>query len=218
MTLSGCIIARDALRSLPAAIASLIGHVDRLLVLVDDRTRDGTQAWLTALDWLKPAGLVWDTFTFTEVGGFGAAFNEVRGRADCDWAFVLDADETIDPHHARNLRMLVERAVSQGADCVAFARINWWNLGRTHQKEEWFPDRQLRLMRRDRWYHWRAHPCPHSDRLMIVEPDELVIHHFNLVYRSNADWHEIAQFYKRQLELDIADGRNLTGQSEAQRP
>ena len=212
MILSGCIFARDALRTLPAAVLSLTGHVDRLLVLIDERTADSSQAWCEgfASGNLWP-GFTWDTFTFTEAGGFGGAMNEVRARAGGDWAMILDADETIDQEQAARLRTIAAEAELAECDCVGFARHNWRDLARTDEDRANWPDWQWRLTAAHVRYVYRAHPGPLTNRRIECPAERLAIHHFNLALRTEADWAAVNEFYRRQIELDVADGRVWPG-------
>ena len=208
--LAACILAHNAVRWLPDAIASVLGHVDRVHVSVDDRTDDGTLDWLASQAWLARAGLMYATYTFQDAtvwDGFSGAYNHAMDVAGGDWSFLLDADETIDPGHAGALRGLVAQADAVGVDCLALARYNWYDLARTNLRAEWFPDYQSRLLKRGVRCIKRVHSQIHGAKVITrVDLKVAALHHFNLAYRDAEAWVPVNVLYDRLAAMDKADG------------
>jgi glycosyltransferase involved in cell wall biosynthesis len=152
--LSLCVIARDeadrigrCLRSVPIA--------DERIVIVDDSTTDGTAAIAESLG----AQVIRAPFP-----GHVAQKNRALSHATGEWIVSLDADEWLDP---RACAAIVAALASPG-DAVGFslARCSEWS-GRPLRHGRWFPDRKVRVARRDacRW----VGDDPH-DRLEVAGP------------------------------------------------
>ncbi len=215
---AGAIMAHNSAHCIWNAVASLHPHVDGLTILIDDRTDDGTREEIQAAGvpaWTPATAtepIAWDHYTFDDATGFGGAYNNLMdramGRADADWVFILDADEVIDNLQAQNIRRLVEQFDRTDADCIGVPRRNWWDLKREKSREEWWPDHQWRLLKKGVRYKWRVHPSLVAGRMIKLAPDELTIHHFNLVYRPTEEaWAPVNKFYADLMALDVADGR-----------
>ena len=80
-------------------------------------------------------------------GSFRAQLEIALAETSGDWVFRLDADETVTPELAGQLRATVERP--DAADGYRVRRRNFF-LGRWIRHGGWWPDPQLRLVRRDR--------------------------------------------------------------------
>ncbi len=107
-----------------------------------------------------------------------------------------------------NLHNICTSAELLGIDCVGFARNNWWDLARNRRREDWWPDYQWRLLARHVKYKWRVHPALANVKVFCkVPPEVMTIQHFNLAYRTDADWQETNAFYDRLMALDVKEGR-----------
>jgi glycosyltransferase involved in cell wall biosynthesis len=139
------IIARDEERHLPGALESVRGLADEVLLLLDSRTRDqsaaiGRQAGARVL--VEP----WR--------GFPAQRNRALHLCAGDWVLFLDADERVTAE--------LRDEVLQIADCrlqiepEQSAIVGYWIprhnqfFGKTLRGAGWYPDHQLRLLRRGR--------------------------------------------------------------------
>lgn len=134
--LSAAIIARDEERHIGGCLESLRGLADETLVLLDSRTRDGTRAIC------EQAGA---TIYVEPWRGFAAQHNRALALCRGEWVLFIDADEQVTPELAAELRALLA-----GAPAAAGYAIPRYNLffGRRLRGGGWYPDHQLRLMRR----------------------------------------------------------------------
>ncbi len=82
---------------------------------------------------------------YREWNGYANQKNYALDQASGDWIFSLDADEEVTPELAAEIK---EAVCSDGADAYTIPRMNYF-LGRWMRYGGWYPDRQLRLFRRD---------------------------------------------------------------------
>ncbi len=115
--------------------------------------------------------------------GYAAQKQFALEQLSTDWILNLDADESVSPELAAEIRA----SVSQAADDVCgftMPRLSWY-LGRWIRHGGWYPDRKLRLVRRHAGT-WSADAL--HERLDVtgrVNPLTLPLHHH--VYRGIAD-------------------------------
>jgi glycosyltransferase involved in cell wall biosynthesis len=133
--LSAVLITRNEARNLPDCLASL-GFCDEIVV-VDNASTDGT-AQLAA----KAGARV---INKAEFAGFGkqkqAALDAARG----DWVLSIDADERVPAALAREIMAVVE----SGGHAGYTVNRKPYFLGKFLRHGGWYPDRVLRLARRD---------------------------------------------------------------------
>jgi (heptosyl)LPS beta-1,4-glucosyltransferase len=134
MNLTVAIIARDEARHIDAAIASVAGLADEVLVLVDERSRDATAALATARG-ARVEHAAWR--------GFPGQRNLALARCRTPWILFLDADERVTPALADEVR----RLLAAPGDIVGgwIPRENLF-FGRIVRGGGWYPDAQLRLL------------------------------------------------------------------------
>lgn len=137
MGLSVAIIARDEQRHIGGCLDSVAGLADEVLVLLDERTRDGTAAVAAA----RGAAVFREPWR-----GFPAQRNRALDLCGGDWVLFLDADERVTPELAAEIRALV--AHDDGRAGFWIPRHNLF-FGRALRGGGWYPDHQLRLLRRD---------------------------------------------------------------------
>ncbi|MEO7933513.1 MAG: glycosyltransferase family 2 protein [Chthoniobacterales bacterium] len=137
LPLSLIILARNEERNLPRLLASAADLASEILVVDSgstDRTREiavAAGARVISQDWLGMA----------QQRRFGLA------QAAQPWALCLDCDEELSPELGQSIGEFFSRAeleTTVGASC---ARKTWF-LGRWITHGDWYPDRQLRLVRR----------------------------------------------------------------------
>ncbi len=96
----------------------------------------------------------------TDWPGFVAQKNRALAMASGDWVLSLDADERLSPAAQADVRRVLE---SQASEAYSFPRLSTW-MGRPLRHGRWYPDRKVRLARRDvaRWVGFDPH-----DRLAV---------------------------------------------------
>lgn len=139
MRLSVAIIARDEERHIGAALESVAGLADEALVLLDARTSDGTAEVCRA----RGARVVSEPWR-----GFGGQRNRALELCAGEWVLFLDADERV----TDELRAEVAAVTASPESEVAGYWIPRHNqfFGRVLRGGGWYPDHQLRLLRRAR--------------------------------------------------------------------
>jgi glycosyltransferase involved in cell wall biosynthesis len=152
--LSVAIIARDEERHIGAALASVQNLADETLVLLDSRTRDATAA-IAHAHGARVEIAPWRNFS--------AQRNLALDLCCGEWVLFLDADERVSPELWDEISQVIgnrehERAVlspiTYHRSPITYAgywipRYNYF-FGRALRGGGWYPDRQLRLLRRDR--------------------------------------------------------------------
>jgi glycosyltransferase involved in cell wall biosynthesis len=136
-TICAAVLARDEAGFLEDCLASL-AWADELLVVVDAASTDATE------DIARRHTERVETHPWR---GFGGQRNLALELATTDWVFFVDADERVLPSLAEEVR----RAVRDGGDLAGY-RVPRRNIirGRWVRHAGWWPDRQLRLLRRSR--------------------------------------------------------------------
>lgn len=136
-TLSIAIIARNEERHIDAALESARPLADELIVLLDPRTTDRTA------ERARKCGAIVHESRFL-------SFSQQRNRAlavcSGDWVLFLDADERITPELLHEIRAVLAAPRSQIAG-YWLPRRNLY-FGRALKGGGWYPDHQLRLLRR----------------------------------------------------------------------
>ncbi|HET9224064.1 MAG TPA: glycosyltransferase family 2 protein [Roseiflexaceae bacterium] len=153
--LSVAIIARDEEHYLPGALESVRGLADEILLLLDSRTQDRS----AAIGRAAGARVLIEPWR-----GFPAQRNRALGLCAGDWVLFLDADERVTPELGAEIQNLLiqddmmtrsqDDKMSQAADTLSPAgywlpRHNQF-FGKRLRGGGWYPDHQLRLLRRDR--------------------------------------------------------------------
>ncbi|NTW03315.1 MAG: glycosyltransferase family 2 protein, partial [Oscillochloris sp.] len=136
MQLSAAIIARDEARHIAGCIDSLAGLADEIVVLLDDRTHDET-ATICASHGACVHREPWR--------GFPAQRNRALDLCQAPWVLFIDADERVEPDLASEIRQLITTNPSDAGFWIP--RHNSF-FGQTLRGGGWYPDPQLRLLRR----------------------------------------------------------------------
>ncbi len=134
--------------------------------------------------------------------GFGVQKQRALDLATCDWVLSVDADERIPD----GLRREIEAAVAGSRYCgFRLTRLSWF-LGQPMRHGGWYPDRIVRLARRE-----KAHFTPvavHEELLVKGEVGQLrepMIHHS---YRTIDDvMSKMHQYALAAAESRRRDGR-----------
>ena len=134
--LTACLITFNEESNLPRALASLRGVADEIIV-VDSGSRDATVEVARAHG-ARVVDRAWTNYS--EQKNFAAA------QATHDWVLSLDADEELSPE----LRASLLEWKQHAPDAAAYEfsrRANY--LGEWIRHSGWYPNRQIRLYRRD---------------------------------------------------------------------
>ena len=161
LNFSVAIMARDEERHSGDAIRSVAGLADEVLVLLDARTRDRTAEISRELG----ARVVVEPWR-----GFGAQRNRALSLCRGEWVLFLDADERVTPELAHAIRRIVQNydkmtrwqddkmvhtsLTLSSCHSVTLSPSGYWIprynqfFGKTLRGGGWYPDYQLRLLRR----------------------------------------------------------------------
>jgi glycosyltransferase involved in cell wall biosynthesis len=172
MKISAVVITRDEERNIAAALESLAGIASEIIV-VDSLSTDRTVK--IAREYTdRVVGRAWTNYADQK--------NFADGLAAHPWILSLDADERLSPE----LRAELLELLPGEPDCAAFSmprRVFY--LGRWIRHSGWYPDRKVRLFRKDR-ARWEG-AYVHEKLAVAGEVRALKgdIHH--LTYRSIAE-------------------------------
>jgi glycosyltransferase involved in cell wall biosynthesis len=172
MEFSAVIITRNEERRLEPALQSVDGLASEIVV-VDSFSTDGT---------VRLAKKYTDLVFERAWTNFADQKNFANDRASCPWILSLDADERVSPE----LREELSELKRTDPECTGFSiprRVFY--LGRWIRHSGWYPDRKLRLFRKDkaRWEGEHVH-----EKLVVagrIEKLSGAIHHFT--YRNISD-------------------------------
>ena len=137
--LSVIVIVKNEAARIEACLAS-VAFADEWIV-VDSASSDGTAALARA------AGA--QVFSFDDWPGFGAQKQRALDRASGRWVLSIDADERVTPELAESIRKAISTAGDAGPVAWELSRLSRF-CGRWIRHGDWYPDRVLRLFRRDR--------------------------------------------------------------------
>ncbi len=144
-TLSAVLAVRDEAEMLDGALRSL-AFCDEIVVVVDDRTTDATEAI---------ARRHTDRVLVRPFEDFASSRNAGIAESTGDWILHVDADERITPRLAHEIRV----ALASASDMLAYRSPTihfFW--GRRMEHGGWYPMEQTRLVRRElATYSGRVH-------------------------------------------------------------
>jgi hypothetical protein len=178
VTLTAAVIARDAAILIGDCLAS-IAFADEVLVLVDAATRDATRE-IARAHGARVEVRGFDTFAAQR----DAALQLARG----EWVLFVDADERVSPE----LRSEVLTRIAEPADRRGFwiPRLNYL-MGRIVRHAGWYPDYQLRLLRRG---------SAHFDPLRVVHELPIVDGEVGYLEQPfvHLNYRSLAEFVRKQ--------------------
>lgn len=139
--LTVAIIARDEQRLIGEAIRSVEGLANEVLVLLDSRSQDATESISRRLG-ARVERAAWQNFS--------AQRNLALAHCHTEWLLFLDADERVTEDLYREIQQLF-----QAPTALAGYWIPRYNLffGKVVRGGGWYPDHQLRLLRRDQAHY-----------------------------------------------------------------
>ena len=141
MKISACLITLNEERNLPRCLKSIAPLVDEILV-VDSGSVDATRAIAEKFG----ASIV-----FQDWLGYVGQKNFALAQAQHPWVLSIDADEEISTELAESILKIKADAQIKKADApngYQFSRMVYYQ-GRWIRHGDWYPDRLVRLFRRD---------------------------------------------------------------------
>lgn len=185
--LAAAILTRNEARHIAACLATL-GFADQV-VLSDSFSDDGT------VEIARAAGA---TIFQRPFDNFAGQRNATLAAVDAEWVFFVDADERITPELAAEVRrVIVERP-----------EVGWWvprhNFIAGHQVRHggFYPDYQLRLLRRDRA---RYDPDRPVHEVVLLDGPAGYLQN-PMIHYNYATW---AQFHAKQRRYARMESRIL---------
>jgi glycosyltransferase involved in cell wall biosynthesis len=156
LPISVCLISGAEAERLGRALDSVSGWTSELIVVLNEEVQDGTEAIARARG----------AHVFREAWkGYLAQKNSAVEKASQEWVFGLDADEVVSvelQHELHDLFSNDARLAPYAA--FSFPRLSWY-CGRWIRHGDWYPDRKVRLWRREkgRWAGNHVHTAVNAD-------------------------------------------------------
>jgi glycosyltransferase involved in cell wall biosynthesis len=170
-------------------------------VVFDDFSRDGTVELARA----RGARVISHAFA-----NFCAQRNAALQAVEATWILFVDADERVTPALAEEVRQAIGRTGEQ-------ARAGWWiprhnyMIGHRMRGGGWYPDCQLRLLRRGQARYDPAHPV---HEIVILNGKAGTLE--NVLIHYNYD--TVAQFQQKMGRYTAFEAEILFGQGVRARP
>lgn len=139
--------------------------------------------------------------------GYGSQRNAALDAVDAEWVFFVDADERAPPRLATEIRQVIED----------HAYVGWWVprhnyiFGGIVYHTGWYPDYQLRLLRRQRA---RYDPQREVHEIVILDGEAGYLEHPLIHY----NYATVSQFLSKQRRYADYDARILWEQGICARP
>lgn len=197
--LSIAIIARDEARHIGGCLSSVAGLSDDIVVIVDAQTRDAT-AMIAANYGARVLIEPWR--------GFSAQRNLALQRCRNEWVLFIDADERLTPELFSEIATLMYYGPPAA---VAGYRIPRYNLffGRRLRGGGWYPDYQLRLLRRDA-ASYDEQVAVHEVATLRGEVGDLRGHLLHLnIERLDELWQKQARYAFAEARMLYQSGRRM---------
>lgn len=193
-TIAAVVLARDEARHLGDCLDSLAWADER--VVIDDYSSDATVEIATQ----RGARVVQ-----RRMENFSAQRNAALDAARAEWVFFVDADERCTPELADEVRRVI--GYQQGE-----ARAGWWvprhniMIGHTMRGGGWYPDYQLRLLRRGRAHYDPAQPV-HEVAVLAGAEGHLHSHLTHYNYDSLRQfWAKMGRYTRHEAEILHSQG------------
>jgi glycosyltransferase involved in cell wall biosynthesis len=139
---------------------------------------------------------------------YGAMRDTALALASGEWVLFVDADERVPSDLCEEVRAVVESASPEQAG-YWIPRKNYI-FGEWIRHSGWYPDRQLRLMRRDRAHYDPSRPV-HELAIIEGEVGELNAHLTHINYES------VAEFVRKQKHYAKFDAEKLAREGKRAR-
>ena len=196
MRISFCLITLNEEQNLPRCLKSCAGLADEIVVL-DSGSRDGTE---------KIARQFGARFERQHWLGFVGQKNKALSLASHPWVFSLDADEELSPGLGDEIKLLKEIEPADDRGGFSVPRCVLYQ-GRWIRHGDWYPDRLVRLFRRDRakFAGGKVHERLEVEGRIVPLHGELYHHSF----KDAADhWTRCQTYARLWAETQHEAGRN----------
>ena len=198
LPISVAIIAKDEARHIGAALASVVPWASEVVVLVDARSSDATAAIAQA------AGA---TVYHEAWRGFPGQRNLALVQCRAPWVFFLDADERVEADLLAELTAQID-AIPADVAGLWVPRHNLF-FGRVLQGGGWYPDYQLRLVRRAGAYYDEKIEV-HEVATVVGTMQQLHGHIMHLNIETFAElWQKQASYARREAATMAQSGRRV---------
>jgi len=189
--LAAVILAYDEERHIQDCIAS-VGWADRVVVFLDLKTTDRTAELAEAAG----AEVLWNEFY-----DYAKQRNDALAAVEADWILFIDADERSSPAQAEEVRRVIRSGVHPG---YWIPRHNYL-FGKLTRHTGWYPDYQLRLLKRG---CARYDPAREVHELVILDGEAGALREPFIHYNYDT----VAQFRAKQRRYVDYDARILKQQ------
>lgn len=195
MKLSFCLITFNEESNLPRCLKSCADLADEIVVL-DSGSTDATEQIA------RQFGARWEHQDWL---GYVGQKNRVLSLARHGWVFSLDADEELSTELREEVRALKANPPPADVSGYEMPRCVWYE-GRWIRHGDWYPDRLVRLFRRDRarFAGGKVH-----ERLEITGPVRRLrseLYHYS--FKDAADhWARCQQYARLWAETQFEQGR-----------
>jgi glycosyltransferase involved in cell wall biosynthesis len=194
LPISVCVISGAEERRIATCLRSAADWTSEIVVVLNEDARDGTETIATSFG-ARVHRHPWQ--------GFREQKNLALSFATQPWVLALDADEEVSSELRGSILDFFSNARERfaGAD---FARKVWF-MGRWITHGDWYPDRVLRLFRRDkgRWSGTEEHCAVALDGDATTLPGDL-LHYSNPNINSYVS--KINYFADLHLQRQLAEG------------
>jgi glycosyltransferase involved in cell wall biosynthesis len=204
--LSIAIIARDEERLIEGCLESIAGVADDVIVLLDDRTRDRT----ATLAQTYGAYVVLEPWR-----GYSAQRNRALQLCRSEWVLFVDADERLTNELRHELQAMREQVLALPFSSASSAAGYWiprYNLffDQIVHGGGWYPDYQLRLVRRDR-AQFNEQQMVHEVAMVGGTTARLQQHllHINI--------ERVGEFWRKQAAYALSEARTLAAEGHSTR-
>ncbi len=138
---------------------------------------------------------------------FSQARNYALAHLDTTWVLFVDADERVTPELAQEVRSAIASGQAEGWWVPRYNHI----VGHVLRGGGWYPDRQLRLLRRDKAHY---DPAREVHEIAIIEGREANLNE-HLIHYNYDTW---AQFHAKQRRYTAFEAKTLRGEGVQAHP
>ena len=169
LPISVCLVAGNEAHRIRPALDSVKDWVSEIVLAIDDKVTDGTDK-IAAGYGAKIVSQPWR--------GHAAHRNFATAQASQPWLFALDADEVVSGPLREEILAAFQKHGSQPPAAYSFPRLSYF-CGRWIRHGNWYPDRKVRIWRRETG-EWEGDP---HEKLVVR--GAIVPLHANLLHYSN---------------------------------